>query len=155
MRQLGKGGFAALTKRFGLERARHCLHALKIGSRQAIVWGVMKVLIVDDSEPMRRMIKTVIGDLVAEIFERSDGSEALVAYREHQPDIVLMDLKMAETDGLAATRQIKQIFPEARIIMVSHWEDEALREDARLAGAEAYVGKSNLQPLRRILEPAS
>lgn len=111
----------------------------------------MKVLIVDDSEPMRRMIKTVIADLVGDIFERSDGGEALAAYREHQPDVVLMDLKMTGTDGFAATREIKQFFPQARIVMVSQWEDAQLREDARLAGAEAYVGKSNLQPLRRIL----
>ena len=111
----------------------------------------MKVLIVDDSEPMRRMIKTLISDLVGEIFECSDGSEALAAYQQHLPDLVLMDVKMSETDGLAATRQIRQFFPEARIVMVSQWDDAALRENARLAGAEAYVGKSDLQPLRRIL----
>jgi two-component system, chemotaxis family, chemotaxis protein CheY len=111
----------------------------------------MKVLIVDDSEPMRRMIKTLLSDLVGEIFECSDGCEALAAYQEHRPDLVLMDMKMDVTDGLAATRQIKQFFPEARIVMVSQWEDAQLRDDARLAGAEAYVGKSDLQPLRRIL----
>lgn len=111
----------------------------------------MKVLIVDDSEPMRRMIRTVISDLAGEIFECRDGSEALAAYRDHRPDLVLMDLKMSLTDGLAATREIKQFFPEARIVMVSQWEDAQLRDDAKLAGAEAYVGKSDLQPLRRIL----
>ena len=105
----------------------------------------------DDSQPMRRMIRTVISDLVGEVFECSDGSEALAAYREHRPDIVLMDVKMELTDGIAATRQIKQFFPEARIVMVSQWEDAQLREDARLAGAEAFVGKSDLQPLREIL----
>ena len=111
----------------------------------------MKVLIVDDSEPMRRMIKSLISDLVGEIFECSDGCEALAAYQQHLPDLVLMDVKMSETDGLAATKQIKQLFPEARIVMVSQWEDDQLRENASLAGAEAYVGKSDLQPLRRIL----
>lgn len=111
----------------------------------------MKVLIVDDSEPMRRMIKTFIGDLVEDAVECSDGSEALAAYREHQPDLVLMDMKMGAMDGLAATRQIREFFPEARIVMVSQWADKALREAARSAGAEAYVGKSDLEPLRRIL----
>ena len=111
----------------------------------------MKVLIVDDSEPMRRMIETFIADLVGEIVQCSDGSEALAAYRKHQPDIVLMDLKMVEMDGLAATRQIVECFPKARIVMVSQWEDAPIREDARLAGAEAFVGKSDLLPLRRIL----
>jgi CheY-like chemotaxis protein len=111
----------------------------------------MKVLIVDDNEPMRRMIKTFIADLAEEIVECGDGSEALAAYREHQPEVVLMDFKMAGMDGLAAIRQIRQFFPKARIVMVSQWEDAPLLAEARSAGAEAYVGKSDLQPLRGIL----
>jgi two-component system, chemotaxis family, chemotaxis protein CheY len=111
----------------------------------------MKVLIVDDSEPMRRMIKTFIADLVHDAIERSDGSEALAAYREHRPDMVLMDLKLKTMDGLTATRQIKAADPEARIVIVSQWDDAALRKEARRAGAEDFVGKSDLQPLRRIL----
>ena len=117
----------------------------------SIVWRVMKLLIVDDSEPMRRMIRTFIADLSDDIVECTDGKEALAAYREHQPDVVLMDIKMAGMDGLAATKQILESFPKARIVIVSQWEDGPLREAARLAGAEAYVGKSDLQPLRRIL----
>jgi two-component system chemotaxis response regulator CheY len=111
----------------------------------------MKVLIVDDSEPMRRLIKTFVADLVQEVIERDDGSEALDAYRDHHPDVVLMDLKLKTLDGLAATRQIRALFPNARIVMVSQWEDAALRHEASLAGAEDYVGKSDLRPLRGIL----
>jgi CheY-like chemotaxis protein len=111
----------------------------------------MKVLIVDDSEPMRRMIKTYLADLIGESFECDDGSEALSAYREHQPDLVLMDLKMVKMDGLAATRQIRKFFPDARIVIVSQWEDDQVRETALTAGAEAFVGKSDLLPLRSIL----
>ena len=114
----------------------------------------MKLLIVDDNEPMRRMIKAVIADQVHELFECDDGSGALAAYREHQPDFVLMDLKMAGMDGLAATRQIRQFFPKARIVIVSQWEDAPFREAALAAGAEDYIGKSNLLPLRRILAGA-
>ena len=107
----------------------------------------------DDSTPMRRMIKTVVADLTQEIVECSDGCEALAAYREHQPDLVLMDLKMVKMDGLDATKQIKEFFPKARIVIVSQWEDLPLQEAARQAGAEAYVCKSDLEPLRNILDP--
>ena len=111
----------------------------------------MKVLLVENSEPMRRMIKTFVADLVQDVIERGDGSEALAAYREHQPDVVVMDLKMTTMDGLAATRQIRECYPDARIVIVSQWDDAALRAQARAAGAEDYVGKSDLQPLRQIL----
>jgi CheY-like chemotaxis protein len=111
----------------------------------------MKVLIVDDSESMRRLIKSFIADIASDTIECGDGREALAAYRSHRPDIVVMDVKMDGMDGLAATGQIKQEFPEARIVMVSQWEDRALREAARAVGAEAYVGKADLLPLRRLL----
>jgi len=111
----------------------------------------MKVLIVDDSEPMRRLISTFIEDLASEIFECADGCEALSEYREHGPDLILMDLKMNIMDGLEATKQIKKYHPLARIVIVSQWEDLALRDAALRAGAEAYVGKSDLEPLRQIL----
>lgn len=94
------------------------------------------------------------GDLVENTVECGDGSKALADYRGHQPDLVLMDLKMAGMEGLAATRQIIECFPETRIVMVSQCEDKALREAAHLAVAEAYVGKTDLLPLRRILTNA-
>ena len=111
----------------------------------------MKILIVDDSERMRQLIREYIADISTEIVECSDGSEALEAYRAHRPDIVLMDLKMPVMDGLEATGQILRVFPDSRIVIVSQWDDANLRETARLAGAEAYVCKSDLQPLQNIL----
>ena len=111
----------------------------------------MKILIVDDSKRMRQMIRAFISDISSDIVECGDGSEALGAYRKHRPDIILMDLKMAGMDGLAATSQIIESFPETRIVIVSQWDDAHFREAARLAGAETIVSKSDLLPLRSIL----
>jgi CheY-like chemotaxis protein len=111
----------------------------------------MTILIVEDSDRMRQMIKELLGDLTETFMECGDGAQALAAYRQYRPDWVLMDIKMKEMDGLAATRQIKAVFPEARIIIVTGHDDARLREAAHRAGACAYVNKENLLELRQIL----
>lgn len=118
--------------------------------------GRMKLLIVEDNEQMRCLIKCLVSDLsdlAHEVFECSDGSEALAAYGQHKPDWVLMDIKMAHTDGIAATRQITAAYPDARVIIVTDYDDVELREAAREAGACEYVVKENLLDLGRILSP--
>jgi CheY-like chemotaxis protein len=111
----------------------------------------MKFLIVEDNENMRRMIKSIVAELARETHECSDGADALAAYAEHRPDWVLMDVRMKEMDGITATRQIKQAFPQARIMIVSDYDDQGLRAAAREAGASEYVVKESLLDLCRIL----
>lgn len=111
----------------------------------------MSILIVEDNEPMRKLLKKLVRDLAEDLTECDDGAEALEAYRRCHPDWVLMDIKMKEMDGLAATRQIKAAFPEARIIIVTGCDNARLRAAARSAGACGYVHKENLLELRRIL----
>ena len=114
----------------------------------------MKVLIVEDSEEMRRVIKRFVRDQVDEFVECEDGSQAVAAYDKHRPDIVLMDIKMREVDGFEATREIKAAFSDARVIIVSQWDSPAMRETARMAGAERYITKLDLMPLREFLAGA-
>ena len=78
--------------------------------------------------------------------------EALAAYAMHRPDLVLMDVEMKTMNGFDATREIKRDFPDARVVIVSQWDSPALREAAKEAGAEAYVNKKSLIPLRQIIE---
>ena len=111
----------------------------------------MKVLIVDDNEQMRQALRSFIADLVDEFYECADGSEALAAFSANQPDWVLMDLEMKGMDGLTATRQVIDAWPEARVAIVTVYNGEALREAARQAGASAYVIKDDLTSLREIL----
>lgn len=111
----------------------------------------MTVLIVEDNEAMRQMIKKLIGDLAGTFIVCSDGAQALGAYRQHHPDWVLMDIKLKEVDGIAATREIKSAFPQARVVIVTGHDDARLRAAAHGAGACAYVHKENLLQLRQIL----
>ena len=120
-------------------------------SHTSAVSELPKILIVDDSAAMRQAIKLVLKDLAAEIHECSDGSEAVVQYAVRLPDWVLMDIRMKETDGLTAIRQIRTVFPNARIIVVTISSGDDMREAARSAGACAYVVKDNLLDIRHIL----
>ena len=111
----------------------------------------MNILIVDDNQQMRRMVKTLVSDLVECVFECGDGAGALSAYTEHRPDWVLMDIDLPQVDGISATRQIVAAHPEARIMIVTNYDDAGLRETARSAGACEYVVKEDLIEIRRIL----
>src|SRR5262245_48451873 len=112
----------------------------------------MKVLIVEDSELVRRMIKRFIRDQVDEFAECSDGNQALDAYTQQRPDLVLIDITMTQMGGCEATREVKAACPDARVCIVSHWDSAALREAARAGGAESYISKADLLPLRGLLK---
>jgi CheY-like chemotaxis protein len=106
--------------------------------------GALKLLIVEDSASVRRLIKSLVALLADEIHECADGAEALAAYNSHRPDFVLMDIQMGLLDGIEATRRIKAADPAARIIIVTDYDQPDLREAAQQAGACAYVVKENL-----------
>jgi len=69
-----------------------------------------------------------------------------------RPDLVIMDIGTKDLDGIAVSKQIKELDPAARIVRVSDYDDEAMRKNARHAGACAYVLKDNL--LRIVSQPS-
>ncbi len=100
---------------------------------------------------MRRMIGKVVSDMVSEIEECSDGAEALAAYSRFLPDWVLMDIEMDQMDGITATREIINVYPDAKVLIVSKYGDEQLLEAAFKAGACGHVIKENLLAIREVL----
>ena len=108
-------------------------------------------MIVEDNASMRRLIKSLIGDLFESVCECSDGDEALDAYSQALPDWVLIDIKMRRVDGLTACRQIKAAHPAACICIVTQYSDERTKEAAFKAGACAYVLKEEFHILRSVL----
>ncbi len=111
----------------------------------------MKLLIVEDNEGIRRILRRVLIDTASTIWECTDGSAALGAYEEHHPDVVLMDIRMAGVDGLTATRQICRADSSARIIVVTDYQDEDMRAAALDAGAREYVLKHDIAGLPEIV----
>jgi CheY-like chemotaxis protein len=115
----------------------------------------MILLIVDDNQQMRRLIRSVVSDMAEAIAECCDGALALAAYAEQRPDWVLMDIRMHEMDGITATKGIKASYPEAHVCIVTDYDDRELRQAARDAGAEGYVVKEDLLMLRQLLVVAA
>src|SRR5215510_7107326 len=111
---------------------------------------MIKVLIVDDSSAMRRLLRSIVGEW-AEVFECEDGAQALSCYERVRPDWVLMDIRMPGTNGIEATRRILASHADARVVVVTNFADDRMRENARLAGACCYVLKENLSVLEQIL----
>jgi CheY-like chemotaxis protein len=111
----------------------------------------MCLMVVEDNPEMRRVIRRMLTGVATQIVECADGNEALAVYTRAQPDWVLMDIELGEVDGITATRQIKAAFPEARIIIVTNHNAEALRTAAYEAGACGYVLKGNLLDVRAMI----
>ncbi len=106
----------------------------------------IRVMAVDDHAIFRQGIVGLLADqsdmeLVA---EASNGREAIRNFREHKPDITLMDLQMPELSGLDAMIAIRGEFPEARIIVLTTYTGDVQVLRALKAGARAYLLKNTL-----------
>jgi|GraSoiStandDraft_4_1057263.scaffolds.fasta_scaffold1192789_1 DNA-binding NarL/FixJ family response regulator len=115
----------------------------------------MNILIVDNSPRMRRTIRSLLAGPAHEIFECDDGNQALAAYQAHRPDWVLMDIGLKEVDGIVITGALMAAFPEAKVVIVTDYDDTRLRQAAQKAGACAYLLKEDLFQLRVIITASS
>jgi len=108
---------------------------------------VIRVLAADDHAIVRdgiaRLIRTQSDmQLVA---EASDGREAVAQFRNHQPDVTLMDLQMPNMSGIDAINAIRGEFPEARIVVLTTYAGDAQVKRALQAGAQGYLLKGLLR----------
>jgi DNA-binding NarL/FixJ family response regulator len=108
--------------------------------------GRIRVLVADDHPVVRTGLAAVIKEepdlqLVA---QAENGERAVALYREHRPDVVLMDLRMPKMGGVDAIRSITEEFPEARILALTTYEGDADIRRALNAGARGYLLKDML-----------
>jgi len=112
----------------------------------------IRVFCVDDHPLMREGIAAVIRNesdmqLVA---EASTGHEAIQGFREHQPDVTLMDVRMPDMGGIDALLAIRTHFADARVIMLTTFEGDAEIQRALEAGAQGYMLKS--MPRKQLID---
>ena len=102
----------------------------------------MRTLVVDDHDSVRAILAAILSEYGLDVVGVcADGREAVEASRELRPDAVVMDVRMPVLDGIAATREIKEVSPTTRVVLLTAYEEEDLRTAALAAGADEFVLK--------------
>lgn len=103
----------------------------------------LALLLVDDQRLMRDGLRTLLEleEDMTVVGEAEDGEEAIAAYEELSPDVVLMDIRMPVLDGVQATRRICERWPGARILILTTFDDDAYVFEGLRVGALGYLLK--------------
>ena len=115
----------------------------------------IKVLIADDHVLVREGISKLLelDEKIEVMGEAVDGQDVIDKAREFQPDLILMDLNMPKKTGIEASREIKELFPDIRIIILTIHDDEEYVYEVLKAGAEGYLQKDvSVDELRSALQ---
>ena len=108
-----------------------------------MVQSVIRLVITDDHEIVRHTLSAIVDSLdnIEVVGEAANGAEAIALCEQCQPDLVLMDLSMPIMDGVMATRQICQRFPQIRVLILTSGIDPDMIAAALNAGAQGYIEK--------------
>jgi len=103
----------------------------------------IRLLLVDDHQVVREGLKRMLESEkdIQVVGEAVNGEDAITQAERLSPDVVLMDIKMPDIDGIAATRQLKQKMPDVKVIMLTLYDDSEYVTQAIEAGASGYILK--------------
>jgi HlyD family secretion protein len=106
----------------------------------------IRTLVVDDSPNARHAICYFLEtqENIEIVGVAGDGQQALAQVEALQPDLVLMDMQMPEMNGLEATTQLRKLFPDIRVIIVTLYDSPESRTACRDSGAHGFVAKNRL-----------
>jgi CheY-like chemotaxis protein len=100
------------------------------------------ILLVDDESHIRKFISLLLRHLgIAKIFEAKNGKEALEVYQRESPDLVMLDVNMPVMDGIETLRSLKQLNPDAVIVMLTSLANRQTIDEAVALGAANYIRK--------------
>jgi DNA-binding NarL/FixJ family response regulator len=103
----------------------------------------VRVLLVDDDDLMRAGLRSVLSsdETIEVVGEAGDGREALGEVRTLRPDLVLMDIRMPDIDGIAATREVLGAEPDLKVVVLTTFEEDDYIFEALSAGASGFLLK--------------
>ena len=115
---------------------------------------MIKVLLADDQELIRQSLSFVMSkqEDIEMVGTAANGCEALELVEEKQPDVVLLDIRMPEMDGVECTRRIKQEFPGIKVIILTTFDDDDYVFDALRYGASGYLLKGVSDVASKVLQ---
>jgi DNA-binding NarL/FixJ family response regulator len=105
--------------------------------------STIRLLVIDDHQVVRQGLAALLNTEphLTVVAEGADGRQAVELFRQHQPDVTLMDLRMPTMGGVEATKTIRQEFPQARIIVLTTYDGDEDIYRALQAGAQSYLLK--------------
>jgi len=116
---------------------------------------MLKILVVDDEESHRVMLKAVLGAEGYRVAEASDGTEALAAVDKEAFDLILMDIRMTNMDGIEALTEIRKISPQVPVLIMTAYASVKTAVEALQAGAFDYLTKPlDTEELKILIEKA-
>jgi DNA-binding NarL/FixJ family response regulator len=103
----------------------------------------VRVLLVDDDDLMRAGLQSVLSsdETIEVVGEAGDGRLAVGSVRDLRPDLVLMDIRMPDLDGISATREVLAATPDVKVVVLTTFEDDDYIFDALSAGASGFLLK--------------
>jgi two-component system chemotaxis response regulator CheY len=103
--------------------------------------ALKKILVADDAEFFRVRVSNLLAGENFEILQASCGTQAVSIFKNEHPDLVLLDLSISNMEGLASLKKIKDIDPEAKVVMLSMLGEENAVFEAIQLGARNYLRK--------------
>jgi DNA-binding NarL/FixJ family response regulator len=105
----------------------------------------LRILLVDDFPSVRKVLRVLLGtcqnwEVVA---EAADGEEGLKEVARLQPDVAVVDISMPGMNGLELTRAVRKLVPQTKILILTEYDSQSMIDEARKAGADGYVTKSD------------
>ena len=119
-----------------------------------------RVIVIDDQEPIRRIVRRALEQAGHEVFDASDGEIGVRLLAQHPADVVISDIFMPGQDGIQTLRQLRKDFPAVKVIVMSGGDSTGLldlRRDAELLGAvkslpKPFTAREIVEAVKSVLE---